>query len=374
MTAARAILGRLVLACAGGVLALVLLEVICRIAVPHWQWLVPQRFMTTTPAGVLAGVPNFRGRIASLFRDFDVSLTLDARGFRNPPDADPAAPLAFIGDSFCLGWGVRREESVSELVARRLGVPYYSYCTVGADLLDEVQILRTWMPPRAGRTTVLTITFENDVHAYPRDVTGTTEETAAARGFSRRAWSIWLMEHSAAFDVAMTLARQSATIVALVHRLGLVSGVPIVTSGGTDPIEATVRMTSRIREAAGGDRFVVLVVPPRPGQVEFVDYGAFVGALTKAGFDVVDPRAVPGLTITTIPRDGHWDAATHAAIASVLAAHLEAGAPGRMGVDGNAVNEPRWFQRHRPRSREVRPVRPGAPERRRRSSRVRRRA
>ena len=86
------------------------LEVAARIAVPQWRGLVAQNFMTATPGGVLAGVPNFDGRIASLFGEFDVPLQLDARGFRNLPDADPAAPLAFIGDSFCLGWGIRREQ------------------------------------------------------------------------------------------------------------------------------------------------------------------------------------------------------------------------------------------------------------------------
>ncbi len=325
MNIARAILARAGLAVVGLFVAVTALEALCRVAVPQWQWLVPQRLMTTTPTGVLAGVPNFHGRIASLFGDFDVPVTLDTRGFRNPPEADPGAPLAFIGDSFCLGWGISREESFPDLLARRLGVPYYEYCTIAADLLDELQILRTWMPPRAKRTTVLTVTFENDVLAYPREV-GERTETAAVRGLSRNRMSIWLMEHSALFDVATTLARQSAAIVAVVHRLGLVSGVPVVASGGTDPIEASVRMIGLIRQAAGGDRFVVLLVPPRPGQVEYVDYEAFVAALVKAGFDVVDPRSAPGLRITTIPRDGHWDATMHAAVASLLAAHARASA------------------------------------------------
>jgi hypothetical protein len=317
----RAILGRLVLAAGGLLVAVLALEAVCRVTVPQWPWLVPQRLMTTTPTGVLAGVPNFQGRLASLFGDFDVPVTFDSRGFRNPPDADPAAPLAFIGDSFCLGWGITREQSFPDVVARRLGVPYYEYCTIAADLLDYLQILRTWMPPRADRTTVLTVTFENDVLAYPRDA-GERTETAAVRGLSRNPVSIWLMEHSALFDVATTLARQSSAIVAVVHRLGLVSGVPVVASAGRDSVAASIRMIGLIRQAAGGSRFVVLLVPPRPGQVEYVDYESFVAALVKAGFDVVDPRAVPGLRITTIPRDGHWDAPMHSAIASVLAARL----------------------------------------------------
>lgn len=130
------------------------------------------------------------------------------------------------------------------------------------------------------------------------------------------------MNHSALFDVATTLARQSSTIVAMVHRLGLMSGVPVVAATGADSIAASVRMVERIRQAAGDGPFVVLLVPPRPGQVEFLDYAAFVAAFGQAGFDVIDPRAQPHLAISTIPHDGHWDAATHAAIAPLLADHL----------------------------------------------------
>jgi hypothetical protein len=124
------------------------------------------------------------------------------------------------------------------------------------------------------------------------------------------------------FDVATTLARQNATIVAAVRKLGLVSGVPIVQSAGGDSIAASLRMVEQIRRAAGDGPFVVLLVPPRPGQIEFVAYDAFAAALLRAGFDVLDPRAVAGLAITTIPHDGHWDAAMHAAIAPLLAQRL----------------------------------------------------
>ena len=320
---ARAILGRVALVTASVVVTALALEAVLRVAVPHWRGLVPQQFMTATDGGVLAGVPNFDGRIASLFGDFDVPLRFDARGFRNPPDADPAAPLAFIGDSFCQGWGVTREQSFPVLVAQRLGVPFYNYCTVGADLADELNILRTWLPPRHEGTTVLTVTFENDVLAYP-DSAGS--RTASVQGLSRSGASRWLMNHSALFDVTTTLARQSPTIVAVVHRLGLVSGVPVVAADRTDPVAASVRMIGHIEREAGNGPFVVLLVPPRPGQVEIVDYDAFVAALVAAGFDVVDPRAEADLPISTIPHDGHWDAAMHAAVAPLVADRIKAAA------------------------------------------------
>ena len=323
--AVRPVLVRLALVAGSLLVTALLLEGILRIAVPQWRALVPQRFMTTTHGGVLAGVPGFEGRIASLFGDFDVPLTLDARGFRNPPDADPAASLAFIGDSFCQGWGVTREQSFPALVGQRLGVPFYNYCTVGADLADYLNILRVWLPPRRGGITVLTVTFENDILAYP-DAAGEPDATPSVQSLSRSGVSRWLMDHSALFDVGTTLARQNSMIVALVRRLGLVSGVPVVTADGTDPIAASVRMIERIKQAAGDGPFVVLMVPPRPGQVDFIDYDAFVAALRGAGFDVLDPRAQPGLTLSTIPHDGHWDAAMHAAIAPLLADRITAAA------------------------------------------------
>jgi len=312
------------------------LEVLLRIAVPQWRGLVAQQFMTTTDGVSIAGVPNFDGRLAGLFGNFDVPLRFDARGFRNPPDADPAAPLAFIGDSFCQGWGVTREQSFPVLVGQRLGVPFYNYCTVGADLADYLNILRTWLPPRDGGTTVLTVTFENDVLAYP-DSAADMGPTASVRGLSRTSGSRWLMSHSALFNVVTTLARQNTLIVALVHRLGLVSGVPVVAADGTDPIAASVRMIERIEQASGDGPFVVLMVPPRPGQVDFIDYDAFVAALVAKGFDVLDPRSQPGLTISTIPHDGHWDAGMHAAIAPLLADRIRA-AVARSAREGQPVS------------------------------------
>jgi len=313
-------LARLALIGTSLALVLLLLEGVVRVAVPQWPSLVPQRFLTTTPSGALAGVPNFDGRVASLFGDFDVPVQLDSRGFRNPPGADPTAPLAFVGDSFCFGWGLLPEQSFSYLVARRLGVPSYNFCTVGADLVDDLRTVQTWMPPAPARTTVLLVTFENDVLAYPAVLEGVPSDTV--RGLSRGAVSRWLMTDSALFNVTTTLARQSALMVALVRRLGLVSGVPAIAEDGIDPIAASTQVIQRIERACGGRRFLVVLVPPRPGQVALVDYGAFVRALRQAGFDVIDPSEVPGLTVTTIPRDGHWDATMNAAIAPVIAQHL----------------------------------------------------
>jgi hypothetical protein len=308
---------RAALAAISLLLTLLALEAGARLAFPYWRGLVAQRFMAEHRSGALAGVPNFRGRVAGLWGDFDVSLELDERGFRNPPGADPAAPLVFVGDSFCQGWGVEREQAYATRVAAQLGVPAYNYCTVGADLLDDLRVLQTWMPPRRG-VTVLTVTFENDVLAYPDTPAGAP--SSSVQGLSRNPISRWLMQHSALFDVGTTLARQSPVIVAAVRRLGLVSGVPI-TAPGADPIAASVRMVERIRAAAGGGPFLVVLVPPRPGEVPFNDVDAFVRALRAAGIEVLDPRehAIP---ITVIPYDGHWDAAMHAAVAPLIAERL----------------------------------------------------
>ena len=85
-------------------------------------------------------------------------------------------------------------------------------------------------------------------------------------------------------------------------------------------------MIARIEQAAGDGPFLVLVVPPRPGQVDFIDYDAFVAALRAAGFDVLDPRVQPGLTLSTIPHDGHWDAAMAARPSPLLADRITAAA------------------------------------------------
>lgn len=320
-TRGHPILTRLALIATSVLVTVLGLEATLRVAVPHWRGLVPQRFMTVTDDGVLAGVPNFDGRIASMFGEFDVPFRLDERGFRNPPDADPGAPLAFVGDSFCQGVGVKLEESFADRTAALLSTPYYNYCIVSADLLDDLRVVQRWMPRQRRGATVLTITFENDVLAYRESDGG---PSAAVHGLSRSPVAHWLMNHSAFFDVTTTLARQNATIVAAVRRLGLVSGVPVVSADPTESIASSIRMVELIEKASGEGPFVVLMVPPRPGQIEFVDYDAFVSELMRAGFDTVDPRRQPGLVVSTIPNDGHWDAAMHAAIAPILAERFRA--------------------------------------------------
>lgn len=319
----RAVFVRAVLVMASLGAAMLLLEGLLRVAVPQWRGLVAQRFMTTTPEGVLAGVPGFDGRVASLFGEFDVPVRLDARGYRNPLEADADAPIAFLGDSFCFGWGVLPDQSFPTLVTARLGMAGYNYCTVGADLLDDLQIARTRLPRDRRGAMVLTVTFENDVLAYPASAASGTP-SSSAQGLSRSPASRWLLAHSALFNVSTTLARMNPTIVALVRRLGLMSGVPVVSSGAAETIAASVRLVGLIRQAAGDGPFLVVTVPPRPGERLPVDYGGFVAALRVAGFEVLDPLAQPGLAITTIPRDGHWDAAMHAAIAPLVADRLAA--------------------------------------------------
>lgn len=317
----RAILGTLALLVGSLAVTLLVMEGVLRVAYPQWAGLVPQRFLRMTDDGVLAGVPNFDGRLAGLFDNFDVHVTLDERGFRNLPGAQPTAPLAFVGDSFCFGWGVEGDQAFPGLVATRLGVPAYSFCAVSGDLTDYLRIVQTTMPSRPNGATVLTITFENDVLAYPASPDGGAP-TPAVQGLSRQPLSRWLMNHSALFNVSTTLARQNASVVAFVRRLGWVSGVPVLATDGTDPIAASIAMVRRIREAAGSGPFLVLMVPPRPGQVLMVDYRAFVTALERAGFDVLDPAQLPGLAVTTIPYDGHWDVAMHAAIVAPLGDRL----------------------------------------------------
>lgn len=330
---ARAILARIALVTASLAVALLALEGLLRLAVPQWGGLVAQRFMTTTADGVLAGVPGFDGRVASLFGEFDVPVQLDGRDFRNLPGAQPSAPLAFVGDSFCFGWGVLPEESFAARAAATLRMPAYNYCTVGADLLDDLRVVRTWMPPGRTGPTVLTVTVENDVLAYP-DSAASAPPSATVQALSRSGWSRWLMTHSALFNVGTTLARMNPTLVAFVRRLGLMTGVPAGAANSGDPIAASVRAIGLIRQAAGSGPFLVVTVPPRPGQVALVDYDAFVAALVGAGFDVLDPGAEPGLAISTIPRDGHWDAAMHAALAPVVAERLRRADAERLGRGG----------------------------------------
>src|SRR5262245_59092465 len=94
------------------------------------------------------------GRVALVVASVAVTaLAVEAvlRGRRSALARTRAAAIhdRHRGRSPCGGAELRGpEQSFPALVAQRLGVPFYNYCTAGADLVDELNILRTWLPPR----------------------------------------------------------------------------------------------------------------------------------------------------------------------------------------------------------------------------------
>ena len=70
----------------------------------------------------------------------------------------------------------------------------------------------------------------------------------------------------------------------------------MVAADGTDPIAASVRLIGLIRDARPAPgRSSSCWCRRAPGRSSSIDYDAFVAALVRAGFDVIDPRAEPHL-------------------------------------------------------------------------------
>ena len=109
---------RAFLALSGGfIIALVLAELMVRFFVPVRN--VGPSFTVYDPEYGKVLKPNFSA--TRITPEFSMSISTNAAGFRGDDfDAQPHAPILFLGDSFTLGYGVNDGEEFPALIERRL--------------------------------------------------------------------------------------------------------------------------------------------------------------------------------------------------------------------------------------------------------------
>ncbi|MFA6103049.1 MAG: hypothetical protein WCV67_07130 [Victivallaceae bacterium] len=141
-------------------LALLLLEVALRLFWPQ----PPRGFsdnLFTERDGVSAIRDGVRGRQYS--REFDVTITGNALGYRDCPGFNPAKrpDLIILGDSFCFGWGVEAADTAGARLAQKQGWNVYLAGMPGDAIFTEkkrLELLKSEKCPA-----IVLLFFDNDL-------------------------------------------------------------------------------------------------------------------------------------------------------------------------------------------------------------------
>ncbi len=300
------------------------LEITARIAHPHWLYYWPSSWLHyDNSLGTLRGIPNYQGYMASYSGKFFVPLLVDQWGFRNPPDASlKAARLAVLGDSFAFGWGVTRRESFAAVAARILGWPAYNLSVPGTDPRDYLLIANRFLSQAPGKIVVVAITFENDLQAFsPSRIL----QKPAPKSWIRAVVD-WTLSHSALASTAAMIAMKSVPISSWIRRHNVMSSsepLPVGREQMASLSQDTVKVIKEIAQVAKAKRFLVVMVPPRPGLHKEDAYQRFLQVLSEAGLEVLDPApALSKLKNAYYPIDGHWTPKAQHLVGELLARRL----------------------------------------------------
>jgi lysophospholipase L1-like esterase len=246
---------------------------------------------------------------------FDVTVSINAQGFRGP-DWPPPAPgrprVLVLGDSFAFGWGVEQEQTFGALLALREPGWDVLDAAVSGYGTDQQRLLLERLLPTARPDVVVTVFCANDLFENvssvvygklkPRFVRrdGRLELTGvpvpqpflerwsyAARALAKwrwqRAFAGRTVDREAEWRMALDLLREEKR---------LLGDVPLVVVGDRR------RLASFARETPG---------------VRYLDLREAFAGIRKP---------------LTFPEDGHWTPVAHAALAEALHARLAELLPG----------------------------------------------
>lgn len=128
----------------------------------------PGHQLLTTRTATMA--PNYHGSLKG--RDFDeIPIETNRLGFRDADhDLDALAgqrPVVFLGDSYIFGWGVRRDERISERIAERLraagdAVPVLNMGLWGSGTYQAIDVLDAFARRSNPRLVILGFFIGND--------------------------------------------------------------------------------------------------------------------------------------------------------------------------------------------------------------------
>lgn len=316
-------------------------EMFCRILMPHWREFLSERFMTIREIPgymtMVTGRPGFDGFFSQNNGDFRVRVSINADGHRtSEPISAASGRLWAIGDSFTFGWGVEEARRFPEVAASALSIAVYNLASPGADVCGY-RALRAMMPADAvPRAVVVGLTLENDVADY--DCAALFTNHALPIDSARWSWPSlsdtkqFLMTQSALYNFAAVSVKRMPAANDWLKRVGLVSREhDYRRSFGLPDIPRFAQRTAdelfELRKSfAATTPFAVLIVPAR---FDLLTQDPFyrtlrqtmVAEILARHIDVLDPYddlAAAGFARTHFSHDGHWSEGGHRVAGQLL--------------------------------------------------------
>jgi hypothetical protein len=343
--------GRVLALILGGLVTVMLADIMLRILTPNWIEFDSRRFMRliTTPNGtsVTTGKPNFDGYFAQNNGDFRVRIRINAFGLRNAAAVgESGGRIWIVGDSMAFGWGVESGDMYSSVIGRAIGLPTYNVASPGTNVCGYQALLARMPAGVKPRAVVLGLVLENDVidiscgkNVAAREAPGRTD----ARSENKRNWirlkdvKAWLTVNSALYNFFAVSLKRIDIVRKFLTTIGVINPVNTYRRPGRGgDMENAVNSTAReieIFKSMLSDTipFVVLIAP---GRFELKDGNAVYArlrlamnkALKDRGIDAVDPFErflAAGYEPVHFLHDGHWSLLGHKIAGEETARYLK---------------------------------------------------
>lgn len=328
----RTVLSRAGLLFVATLLGLMILEYGVRVFLPRY---IPcEAVVFHMEGGVPLGPKNYVGRHTNNTTDYDVTVRINAYGFRDAKDLKDSRQEDFfvVGDSFGFGWGVQEEDRYSNLLASMLGTDVYNI-SIPTDIEGYGKLVQYAREQGATIANLIVgVCMENDLRDY-----GIQASDSAAAGEDTKFLSVksWLTRRSAAYNAIKNTIHENGSLKKIALKLRLITR-PVDRAARQSYSRALVessvdRLTEMVADS-GMARVVVVVVPSRRlwmGNERAMYsriHSEFVALAIDRGLTVVDLRAAleeGGDPLRYhFQYDGHWNKRGHRKAAQEIAEAL----------------------------------------------------
>jgi len=316
------------------VICLLLLEVMVRWLFPFYSPRTQVPFHKN-PEGVVLGFPLQTSRQRTPKGDFEITLSFNRHGFRDPKDTAAGTPkdLFVAGDSFSMGWGVEERERFSNLIEEQLGVSVYNI-SIPEDIRGYSATVKYARKQGARiQHLIIGLCMENDLWDYSLPVSNhELYGKQMNKGAARTVYN-WFKRHSALWVCASHLVQQSRFGRACFEKLGIARNIEAL----THPNEPDPKILSATRDEllklATNYHSLVLVIPSRGlwygknSSNEKKIHDDLMTMMREAGLKLVDMRPVFEKTGNPLQfyfsTDPHWNVAGHKAAGQELCNYLQ---------------------------------------------------
>lgn len=314
---------------------LLLLELAVRWLLPQYT---PERLIWFQVAtnGVALGLPSQTIRQRTPKGDYDVSISFNALGLRDPKHLRDStqADWFLIGDSFAFGWGLPEHERYSNLLEAHLrtnGITSRVFNIAVPENIIGYQRLLAYGESNGAkvRHVIVGICMENDLRDYVDGRTMTERDRFNLNTPGRKEMiKAIVRSHSALYVAASFTLQRFPFCRRLMEKVGIARNIELISGKNEWNPKLLEASRDQLLKVVASRDAIILIVPGRRlwegdnMKTEDRVHETFVRLLREAGLRVVDMRPVFEKTGKPLAHyfktDPHWNAQGHAAAATEL--------------------------------------------------------